>query len=109
MKSQSYREIWKLTGVKKPVRNTLGVERPKEAPTGRSTPVRVAIWALNARKEHLLGVERQKEAPSGRLTPDLQRPGRSEKRPVTKEFLAFNARKKQQLGVERPGEAAFGR
>ena len=56
-----------------------------------------------------MGIKRQKEASSGRLTPDLQHPGRSEKRPVTKEFLAFNARKKQQLGVERPGEAAVGR
>ena len=98
----------KLTGAKKPVRAILGVERPKEVPTGRSTPVRIAIWALNARKKHLLGVEHQKEASSGRLMPDLQCPGRSEKRPVTKEFLAFNARKKQQLGVERRGEAAFG-
>ena len=95
--------------MKKPVRNVLGVERPKEAPTGRSTPVRVAIWALNARKKHLLGVERQKEAPSGRLTPELQHPGRLEKRLVIKDFLAFNARKKQQLGVERLGEAAIGR
>ena len=95
--------------MKKPVRNTLGVKRPKEAPTGRLTPVRVAFWALNARKEHLLGVERQKEAPSGRLTPEPQHPGRLEKRPVIKDFLAFNARKKQQLGVERPGEATIGR
>ena len=68
----------------------MGVERPKEASTGHSTPVEIAIWALDARKKYILGVERQKEAPSGRLTPDLQCPGRSEKRPVTKGFLAFN-------------------
>ena len=83
--------------MKKPVRNILGVERPKEAPTGHSMPVRIAIWPLNARKEHLLGIERQKEAPSGRSTPERSN------------SWALNAQEKLHMGVKRPKHVAFGR
>ena len=66
-----------------------------------------------------MGVKRQNGHHSGRLTPGVQHPGRSEKRPVIKEFWrltparapgwALNAHNGQQMGVKRQNGCHSGR